>query len=501
MRRTGWRQSIELALAAGLLFLGMTRPALADLDRSDAAAMHSSITDTSFELPSGEQIVRVVTLRDHNTRVVVLGTMLLGLAGGVIGTFMLLRKRALMGDALSHATLPGIGLAFMVMTAAGGEGKYLPGLLLGAVISGTLGVGCILVISHLSRLKEDTALGIVLSVFFGLGVAVLGIIQKTGTGHAAGLESFIYGKTASMLTSDAMMIAAVAGAVAAACALLFKEFAVLCFDQDYAGTQGWPVILLDVVMMSLVVAVTVIGLQAVGLILIIALLIIPPAAARFWTNHLLSMLVVSAGIGAVSGLAGAGLSALIPHLPAGAIIVVVAGAVFVVSMLFGPARGLLARLIEHRRLTRKVAHQHLLRALYERVEGAAEVFTGTAGAFETRAAVPYASLLAERSWSSRQLSRALRRAAASGLVRHTAGGAYALTPGGLTEARRVVRNHRLWELYLITHADIAPSHVDRDADVLEHVIGTEMVQELDLLLAADHPELVVPASPHVLAVR
>ena len=231
--------------------------------------------------PTWKEVLRVLLLRDYNTRVVVVGTMLLGLAAGIIGTFMLLRKRSLMGDAISHATLPGIGIAFIVMSQYGGSGKFLPGLLLGAFVFGLIGMGLILSIRKFTRIKEDAALGIVLSVFFGLGISILGIIQKMSTGHAAGLESFIYGKTASMLASDAKLIAVAAIVIVSFSVFLYKEFTIICFDQEYAAAQRWPVFSLDVLMMILVVFVTVIGLQAVGLILIIALLIIPPASARF----------------------------------------------------------------------------------------------------------------------------------------------------------------------------------------------------------------------------
>jgi manganese/zinc/iron transport system permease protein len=223
----------------------------------------------------------------------------------------------------------------------------------------------------------------------------------------------------------------------------------------------------------------VIGLQAVGLILIIAMLIIPAAAARFWTNHLPKMVVTAAAIGAASGLIGAAVSALVPRMPAGAIIVVVAAGMFLVSMVFGPTRGMLARLIEHVRLTRKVARQHLLRALYEWQE-------------ESPATpMPWKALLAERSWSAVSLRRWLAASRRDGLVDD--GGR--LTEAGMTEARRVVRNHRLWELFLITHADIAPSHVDRDADRIEHVLEPGMIAELEAMLPVEP----LPASPHELA--
>jgi manganese/zinc/iron transport system permease protein len=449
-----------------------------------------SITDTSFSAPTAEQVFRVLSLRDYNTRVVVLGTTLLGLAAGIIGAFMLLRKRALMGDALSHATLPGIGLAFIIATLMGQSGKSLPVLLTGAVVTGVLGVLCIVVIRSFTRLKEDAALGIVLSVFFGAGVAVLGVVQKMGTGSAAGLESFIYGKTASMLASDATLIAVSAGTVALACAMLYKEFTLLCFDPAYAKSEGWPVVVLDLVMMTLVVAVTVIGLQAVGLILIIALLIIPAAAARFWTERLSTMVLSSALIGAVSGVIGAAISALAPRLPAGAIIVVVASAIFLFSMIFGQARGVLVRWAEQVRVSRKVARQHLLRALYEWAE--------ENRANPTETGIGTKELLAERSWSAAKLRRTLASAERDGLLYEAPGGTYRATDDGWADAIRTVRNHRLWEAYLITHADIAPSHVDRDADQIEHVLGPKMIKKLEAVVASEHPEVLVPPSPHVL---
>lgn len=479
-------------------WLGGTTPALGSTEELALPKFERwSLVEPTNALPAWGDIVEVLSLRDYNTRVVVLGTMLLGLAAGTIGSFMLLRKRALLADALSHATLPGIAIAFIVMVTLGGTGKWLPGLLAGALISGVIGVATILAIVHLTRIKEDVALGIVLSVLFGFGIAALGVVQSMEAGNQAGLESFIYGKTASMLKGDAVLIGIVAGVVALLCVLLFKEFALLCFDADYSSTQGWPVVWLDVVMMALVVAVTVIGLQAVGLILVIALLVIPPAAARFWTEHLPTMVITSAIFGALSGMFGAGLSALTPKLPAGAVIVIVAGVFFGFSMVFGRARGVLVRSIRLRQLTAKVARQNALRALFElrEVTGkAAEAAQSVDGG-----SIPFEALLDRRSWSRRQLRSALRSARRRNLVEEAPRrGRFRLTAGGLEAARRLVRNHRLWELFLLTHADTAPSLVDRDADEVEHVLQPEMVAELEALLAAAHPGVAMPASPHKL---
>ena len=425
--------------------------------------------------PTSEQWARVVLLRDHNTRVVILGATILGLAAGVIGSFTLLRKRALMGDALSHATLPGIGLAFVLGTLAGMTTKSLLFLLLGAAVTGVAGVGVLLFLRRCTRLKEDTALGVVLSVFFGAGIALLGIVQQLGTGSAAGLETFIYGKTASMVPGDVMLIGIACALVLVVCALLFKEFKLLCFDQAYATVQGWPVLGLDIAMMSLVVVVTVVGLQAVGLVLIIAMLIIPAAAARFWFDRMLPMTILAGVLGALSATAGTAMSAVFARLPSGAVIVIVTAVVFVISMIFGPARGVLPRCVRRWALQRKTGRQHLLRAAYEWLEA-----KGDADAAKAHP-IPLDQLLRKRSWTPRRLHKLARRARRAGQV-EILDGSVELTERGRAEAARITRNHRLWEMYLITYADIAPSHVDRDADMIEHILNQEMIAELETLV-------------------
>lgn len=455
-------------------------------------AQQSSITDRSVSIPQLSELLRVLLLKDYNTRVVIIGATLLGGAGGLVGSFTLLRKRALMGDALSHATLPGIAIAFMAATYAGINGKSLPILLAGATATGLVGVGAILVIGRLTRLKEDTALGAVLSVFFGAGVALLGVVQQMQQGHAAGLEAFIYGKTASMGAGDAWLIAAAAIWSIAVSLMLFKELKLLCFDEGFAGSRGYPTILLDLTLMALVVIVTIVGLQAVGLILMIAVLVIPAAAARFWTERMSAMMLISAVLGALSAMVGAAMSALFANLPSGAMIVLVCTAFFCLSLVLGRQRGLLVRWLRRERLNRSIDRQHLLRAMYELLEPARGVEPGTA---RPRSSASIDDLLSKRSWSQSRVLREIRRTERAGLIRQR-DGAVEFTDSGWHEARRLTHQHRLWELYLITYADVAPSRVDRDADAIEHVLEPDVVAELQRLLQAQSGS--VPATPHAL---
>jgi manganese/zinc/iron transport system permease protein len=489
---------------AGSLFLLLALvPAVAPGASSDGstgkhspARVHNeALANPGIDWPSFGEVVDVALLRTYNTRLVVLNTTILGIATGLVGSFLLLRKRSLMGDVLSHACLPGIGLLFVVMVALGGSGKALPGLLLGAALTGIAGLAVVLLIRNTTKIKDDAAMGIVLSVFFGFGVVILGMVQSLPGASAAGLESFIYGKAASMVFQDFLLIGVVAAIILIITLLMFKELNLLCFDETYAGALGWPVTVIDLVMLGLVAGVTVIGLQAVGLILIIAFLITPAAAARFWTEDLSRMLPLAALIGGVSGWFGASVSALLPRLPAGAVIVLVVALLFIVSMFFGTARGVVPRYAAHRRLQRKVGRQNMLRTVWELLEterGEAE--SGP----PLNSAVGFGELLAMRSWSPALLRRHLVLARRDGLVARGPESTVQLTAAGFDEAARTTRNHRLWEMYLITHADIAPQHVDRDADTVEHVLGPEMVAELERCLDQRLRSPAPPPSPHLI---
>ncbi|MEM8670610.1 MAG: iron chelate uptake ABC transporter family permease subunit [Planctomycetota bacterium] len=448
------------------------------------------------EWPTWEDIWRVFSLQDYNVRIVLFGVTMLGCAAGMVGSFTLLRKRALMGDAISHSTLPGIAIAFMIAVFLGYEQKSLIFIQAGATISGLAGVATILAMSRLTRLKEDTALGSVLGVFFGFGVVLLGITQQM-SGSSTGLDSYVYGKTASMGILDAKLIAGAAFICILTSLLLFKELKLLCFDDDFAGSRGFPVTAIDMCLMAMVVVVVIVGQQAVGLILMIALLITPAAAARFWTERLGRMFFISGAIGAIGGLLGAGASALFSKLPSGAMIVLVCTAMFFFSMIFGSARGILVRLRTRFRVNRTVARQHLLRALFELLEGSspsdsASVATSTA----PKQSISFESILKQRSWSKHQLQKEIRRSQSDEYVQWV-GDRLTLTRRGKTEAARLTRQHRLWELYLINYAEIAPSRVDRAADHIEHVLEPETVSELELLLKQEQAS--IPASPHQLA--
>jgi manganese/zinc/iron transport system permease protein len=441
-----------------------------------------------------ERLWRVVTLQDPNTRTVLLGTSLLGGMAGVVGVFMLLRRRALIGDVVGHAALPGIAGGFLISVMLSPDAaRSLPVLLGGAFVAGVLGALCVMLVDRFSRVRSDAALAIVLSAFYGLGVVLLSVVQRVPTGAAAGLGTFLNGKTASLLGADVQLFAAAACLILILTLLFFKEFTLLCFDNVFASANGWPVFLLDGLLITLVAAVTIIGMQSVGLLLVVATLITPAAAARFWTDDIRRLALLAAAFGALSAVVGITLSAAIPHVAAGATIVLVAGLLFVVSLACGARRGALWRWLEHLRLERQIARHDLLRAAYEIAEGRAAPERDDEHilnvAFERDEFAP------GRGWSASQRDLLIHWALDEDLLRFAGGQRLQLTSHGLAEARRLVRNHRLWELYLMRYADVAASHVDHTADVIEHVLDPEIIQELEHTMHARR-ESTVPESPH-----
>lgn len=300
-----------------------------------------------------------MNLFDPNTLTVLAGATALGLSCGLVGTFLLLRRRALMADALAHATLPGVAGAFLIATLLGHSGRSLPVLLLGAIITGFIGVITIELITRNSRIKPDAAIAIVLGVFFGIGTVLLSFVQNSPAGARAGLDHFIFGKTALMLREDAILTGIIAVLVTLVCTLFFKELRLLAFDESFARGIGRRTKLLDALLLGLVAAVVVIGLQSVGLVLIVAMLVIPPAAARFWTRRLLPMACLSAFLGAASACIGVFASASnvaiasTPiKLPSGPTIVLTATILFLIGVVFGTEQGLVARMLLRRRQAR-----------------------------------------------------------------------------------------------------------------------------------------------------
>lgn len=273
----------------------------------------------------------------YNAALVSIGAGLLGAAAGAAGAFLVLRRRALMSDAMAHATLPGIALAFLIMVALGGDGRFLPGLMVGAALTAVLGLWAVQAMAR--RVHEDTATGAVLSSFYGLGVVLLTVVQGVGQGRPAGIERVLLGSTAGMLWADAMVIACGGAVILGLLWFLRRPLAIVAFDPTHARMLGLRPEAMDLALMFIVLAVVLVGLNVTGMILIVALLVTPAVTARLWTISVERLAILSAILGGLSGYVGAAISAGVPDVPTGPVIVLLASGLFLASLMLRGARG------------------------------------------------------------------------------------------------------------------------------------------------------------------
>ncbi len=404
-----------------------------------------------------------------NLLYVLSGTLLFGISAGVLGCFALLRKRALMGDALAHAALPGVCLAYLL---SGGT-KHPALFILGASASGLFGSFAVQGITRHSRIKEDSAIGLVLSVFFGIGIMLLTYIQHQPFGNQSGIDKFLFGQAAAMVPRDVWLFGGLAAVLLLIVALAYKEFKVLAFDPEFARAAGLPVAFLDAFLLTLIVLVVTAGLQAVGVVLMAAMLITPAAAARQWTDRLFTMVLLAGAFGAFSGVAGAVMSALAPRMPTGPWIVVAVTLCFFLSIFCAPRHGIIPRWWRHRANARRVKWENILKTLYRLTEDLpGEGYT-----------IP--QIQQYRELPTRLCEQLLYGLQREGMVRarHDEGPAlWELTIEGRKEAARLVRRHRLWEVYLTRYLHLSQSQVHSDAEDIEHVLTPALEQELEALL-------------------
>jgi manganese/zinc/iron transport system permease protein len=357
---------------------------------------------------------------DFTVRTVALGAACLGAVSGGLGSYAVLRKQSLLGDAISHAALPGIVLAFLL---TGSKAPFV--LVLGAALAGWIGTLLVMAVVSTTRVKEDSALGIVLSVFFGFGMVLLTLLQKRPDASQAGLDRFLFGQAATMLVEDVQLIVVLGAAATAVAALFWKEFKLLSFDPDFGATLGLPVRALDVLLTSVLVVAIVIGLQTVGVVLMSAMVVAPAAAARQWTDRLGAMMLTAALFGALSGLGGAVMSAVVPHLPTGPTVVLWLTAFVLLSLAFAPNRGLVWNRVRDWRSRERLR---------------AEATLGSLHAMASQHADPGHSHSAEALYAvgghRAQVRRNLAELARRGWVEHRGDDRWSITPSGAAEAGR-----------------------------------------------------------------
>ncbi|KAA3656760.1 MAG: metal ABC transporter permease [Chloroflexi bacterium] len=363
-------------------------------------------------------------LFDYTIRTVAMGAAVLGIVSGALGTFAVLRRQSLLGDAMSHAALPGVLIAFML---TGSKAPLV--LILGAAIAGVLGTIFLLSIVRLTRIKEDSALGIILSVFFGFGLMLLTFLQKNPTASQAGLNTFLFGQAATLLERDVMTMAAVGGVALVITAVFWKEFKLLSFDRDFGASLGYPMQRLDMLLTTLLVIAIVIGLQAVGVVLMSAMVVAPAAAARQWTDRLSIMVLLASMFGAIAGVSGALISSLGSGLSTGPVVVLSISSIVVFSLLFASKRGLVWNWLKRQRNRRNLRMDAVLADLFK------------LAAHHNNLQHPH-SIEALRAMNFQRggVQNSLNALSQRGLVQETTPGEWALTNQGVIKAKDIVGN-------------------------------------------------------------
>ena len=360
---------------------------------------------------------------DYTLRIVAMGAAILGILSGALGSFAVLRGQSLLGDAMSHAALPGVVLTFMLTGL-----KTPAALMIGAAIACTAGLLLILAVTRNTRIKEDAALGITLSVFFGFGLMLLSLLQRNPDARQAGLNKFLFGQAATLLASDVIVMLIFGGIALGLLLLFWKEFKLLAFDRDFGASLGYPMTLLEILITVLLVIAIVIGLQAVGVVLMSAMVVAPAAAARQWSNRLGLVVTLAALFGAVAGVSGALISSTGAGLSTGPVIVLCISLIVVVSLLFAPNRGVVWRWLMRQQNRRRLQTEQVLSNLYLLAAQHAEpTHPHAAAALQVMGATPESVL------------ESLKALATEGFVQQAQNQHWALTPSGLQRAQLLVR--------------------------------------------------------------
>lgn len=407
-----------------------------------------------------EDFVYFFTFQDPSITWVVLGITLLGIGSAYVGTFSFLDKKALLGDAISHAVLPGICLGFIL---AGEKNPVY--IVTGAFLSGALATFLSSWLKKNTKLSEDTIIATILSVFFGIGIVMLTALQKSGNPEIAGLNSFIFGNAIGISETDLMIYGGLSLTIIAVLTLLLKEFRLMVFDPNYGKAIGFPMEAIRFLFNVLMILAVVIGIQAIGVVLMAALLITPGAAARFWTDRLNPLLILAACFSIVSGILGTYISFVLPQMPTGPWVVVFLSLIALLSFMFSPKSGIIFRYFSRKSYLRKTHRDHLMKALYKAKE-------------ENKNGLTIDEIYELYPYQKAQIDQSIKDLLQEGFISKNQS-LVKLTTQGISDAMRIVRLHRLWELYLNEYMNIAPDHVHESAEQMEHLLTPELEAMLE----------------------
>ncbi|MGJ8673637.1 metal ABC transporter permease [Rubritalea sp.] len=395
-----------------------------------------------------------------------LAALMVGISCGLLGSYVVVRRVALVGDALSHAVFPGVVAGFMWS-----DDRNAFVIFGCALVAGLLGVVVVRAIEKSTRLKSDAALGIVLASFFAIG------ILWNSTDQQSGVKDFLFGDLAVISSLDLSLMGGVTAIVVFSVLALIRPFQILSFDEGFAIGLGYPVKILNFIFFGLLTFTVVVAIQAVGVVLVSAMLITPAATAYLLSDRMNRMMLYAVGFGCFACVSGGLISSHMSGMPPGPVISLMGAFTFGVVYFVAPQHGVLAKLMRHLQQRKRVERENILKAIYKVLE--ANEFSDSGVSLKELAmirrvtledAVKQGQLLVDSNEATWEEGKT----------------AIYLTPSGWRRAVEIVRNHRLWELYLTDLANYEADHVHDDAEKIEHVLGAEAVRRLERDL--DFPE-------------
>jgi manganese/zinc/iron transport system permease protein len=329
-----------------------------------------------------------------------------------------------------------------------------------------IGINVISFLRRFTKVKEDAAIGFVLSVFFGLGMVLSHLIQQRNLGQggsSSGLDSYILGDVAGMNLNEVLPIA-ILGAFGLVCVLLlYPEFKLLAFDPEFALVQGWPVFLLDLALMGLLALTVVLGLSTVGVVMIAALLVLPACAARFWTDRLSVMLVLAGFLGWLMGITGTVITSVVRY-PTGPVIILVGTIIFLVSAVAAPRRGILARWLAQQNFNRNLRQRLFLRRLHDQIGSQERILS-------------LAEMVQAVGWTLTEVERLADDWCRQGALIRAVGG-YQFTKSGRARGAELSRDQARWTAFLLEFPDQAANLVDLGAERIEDVVPPDLLRRL-----------------------
>lgn len=427
---------------------------------------------------------------------IMLGTVIIGAVCGMLGSILHIRRNSLLGDCISHSMIPGIAfglLIFALFKPDLNNESYKLIYILG-VLSGAIGVFGVYIIQKYTTLKNDAALSIILSVFFGLGLLLFSLIEQIPNTFIPSVETFFFGSASALLKRDIYLNYIFGILVLAVLVIIYRPLFLISFDSIYAKLIGVRVKLYDLIYYFLLLIICALAIQTVGVLLILSLLIIPAASMSFWTKSFLFIFWGSSIIGALSCVIGVLISSLISNIPSGPVIALTTSLFFFTGFFLAPENGLFWRYIKQIQFNKKIFRDHLLRYWFEHLEsiyGKMEDHT-----FMKDYLLDFNKICSfEYLKKPKKVEKMLLELVSRRLITKRGKNLYALTLKGILEAEQIIHQHRLWELFLIEYADIAPGLIDRSADRIEHILDPEIVRTLELTLQKRVSSSIIK-SPH-----